>query len=34
MMLKYTFFNYKTKIVIETTRATVVRNELRYFPMS
>ena len=33
-MIKNTFFNFKVKIDIKTTTTTVIKNELKYSPMS
>ena len=33
-MLKNTFFNYKIKIEIKTTATTVIKNEVKYSPLS
>ena len=33
-MLKNTFFNYKIKTEIKTTTTAVIKNELKYSPMS
>ena len=32
-MIKNTFFNYKIKIEIKTTTATVIKDELKYSPI-
>ena len=33
-MLKNTSFNYKMKTEIKATTTTIIKNELKYFPMS